>query len=95
MTIDLTDLVDNPRETLNIELKSWLDLSEGVNKANIARHIAALCNNGGGYLVFGFQDDFSVASDRPASLDAYKLEAQVPRACDTRSLKPASMPQKL
>ncbi|WP_113154819.1 helix-turn-helix domain-containing protein [Nitratireductor sp. OM-1] len=71
MTIDLTDLVDSPREALDIELKSWLDLSEGVNKANLARHIAALCNHGGGYLVFGFQDDFSVAPDRPASLDAY------------------------
>lgn len=71
MTIDLTDLVDNPREALDIELKSWLDLSNNVNKANIARHIAALCNHGGGYLVFGFCDDFSVAPERPASLDAY------------------------
>lgn len=71
MTTDLADLVDNPREALDIELKSWLDLSDNVNKANIARHIAALCNHGGGYLVFGFRDDFSVAPDRPASLDAY------------------------
>ncbi|MBL4640163.1 MAG: putative DNA binding domain-containing protein [Kordiimonadaceae bacterium] len=71
MTVDLADLVDNPRETVDIELKSWLDLSDGPNKANIARHIAALCNHGGGYLIFGFQDDFSVALDRPASLGLY------------------------
>lgn len=71
MTTDLADLVDNPRETLDIELKSWLELSNNVNKANIARHIAALCNHGGGYLVFGFQDDFLVDPDRPTLLDAY------------------------
>ncbi len=69
--IDLADLVDNPRETLDIELKSWLDLNDNVNKANVARHIAALCNHGGGYLVFGFRDDLTVDPDRPASLDAY------------------------
>ena len=68
---DLADLVDNPRETLDIELKSWLDLNDKITKANIARHIAAMCNHGGGYLVFGFQDDLSVDPDRPTSLDAY------------------------
>ncbi|HCN73761.1 MAG TPA: ATP-binding protein [Pusillimonas sp.] len=71
MTMDLADIIDNPRETLDIELKSWLDLSDNINKANIARHIAALHNHGGGYLVFGFRDDFSVAPERPASLNAY------------------------
>ncbi len=71
MAIDLADLVDNPREALDIELKSWLNLSDNLNRAKIARHIAALCNHGGGYLIFGFRDDYSVDPDRPASLDAY------------------------
>lgn len=55
--VDLVDLVDNPRETLEIELKEWLDLSEPRNRAAIAKHICALANHGGGYIVFGFSDD--------------------------------------
>ena len=47
MITDLTDLVDNPREALDIELKQWLDLTDNLAKANIARHLAALCNHGG------------------------------------------------
>jgi hypothetical protein len=75
MTIDLTDLVDNPREMLDIELKQWLDLSDNVNRANLARHMGALCNHGGGYLVFGFRDDASIDPNRPASLEAYNHDA--------------------
>ncbi len=75
MTIDLTDLIDNPRETLDIELKQWLDLSDNVNRANLARHMGALCNHGAGYLVFGFCDDASIDPNRPASLRAYSHDA--------------------
>ena len=39
---DLSDLVDNPRETLEIELKQWMDLEDRVNRATVARHLAAL-----------------------------------------------------
>lgn len=75
MITDLTDLVDNPRETLNIELKQWLDLTDNVNRAHLARHMGALCNHGGGYLVFGFCDDASIDPNRPASLQAYSHDA--------------------
>lgn len=44
---DLTDLVDYPRETLDIELKDWIDLGDKVAQAKLARHIAALANHGG------------------------------------------------
>ncbi len=75
MKIDLTDLVDNPRETLDVELKQWLDLNDKLNRAKLARHIAALCNHGGGYLVFGFCDNASIDLNRPASLEAYNHDA--------------------
>ena len=55
--LDLQDLVDNPPENLEIDLKDWIDLTSDVARASIARHIAALANFGGGYLLFGFQDD--------------------------------------
>ncbi|MEI9852806.1 MAG: ATP-binding protein [Sphingomonas sp.] len=71
---DLTDLVDYPRETLDIELKAWIDLSDKVAQAKLARHIAALANHGGGYLVFGFSDDQSAAPERPADLSAYSRD---------------------
>lgn len=51
------DLVDNPIETLHVELKAWLDLTDQVVRAKIARHLAALANHGGGYLVMGIRDD--------------------------------------
>ena len=62
---DLKDYVDNPQETLQVELKSWLDLTGKVTRANIARHICALVNHGGGILVFGFKDDRSVDTSTP------------------------------
>jgi hypothetical protein len=74
MTTDLADLVDDPRETLDVELKQWMDLTDAVNKAKVARHIAALCNHGGGYLIFGFQDDLSVDPGRPSSLEQYNRD---------------------
>lgn len=54
---DLQDLVDRPSEGLECELKEWLDLNDRVVKANLARHIAALANHGGGYILIGFRDD--------------------------------------
>ncbi|WP_220475701.1 helix-turn-helix domain-containing protein [Sphingobium terrigena] len=72
---DLSDLVDFPRETLDVELKGWLDLADRVAQAKLAKHIAALANHGGGYLVFGFQDDESVAPTRPVDLSAYNRDA--------------------
>ena len=74
MASDLNDLIEIPRETLEIELKKWLDLSEPVVRANIARHLAALANYGGGYLVFGFEDDLTREQKRPPSLDSYNRD---------------------
>jgi hypothetical protein len=50
---EIQDLVDNPRELQHMDLKDWIDLSDEVARAKIARHLAALCNHGGGYVVFG------------------------------------------
>lgn len=69
--IDLQDLVDQPRETLNVELKSHLDLSENLHKAGLARHICALANSGGGYVVFGFDNDASPVTPEPEARVRY------------------------
>ena len=72
MDEDLKDLIANPRENETIELKAWLDLDERSHQAKVARHLAALANHGGGYLVFGFNDDLTPDKEnRPQSLDKY------------------------
>lgn len=53
---DLSDLIAGANEDLGVEFKAWMDTSEPEHKAKLARHIAALANHGGGYLVFGVDD---------------------------------------
>ena len=74
MESDLQDLIAVPRETLGIELKAWLDPTDKTVRANIARHVAALANHGGGYMVFGFNDDLSRDQNRPSSLESYNRD---------------------
>lgn len=71
---DLTDIVDYPRETLEIELKEWVDLTDRVVQAKLAKHLAALANHGGGYVLFGFCDDMSIAPSRPAELSHFNRD---------------------
>lgn len=54
---ELQDLVEKPVEREWLELKSWVDLSDPGARASTARHLAAISNYGGGYLVFGFNKD--------------------------------------
>jgi hypothetical protein len=43
-------------------------------KAKIARHIAALANHGGGYLVFGFRDDRAPNPSPPFQLESFSRD---------------------
>jgi hypothetical protein len=63
--LELRELVDSPTETLEVEYKSWLNLEDGESRADVARHIAALANHGGGRIVFGFTDDMAFAGPNP------------------------------
>ena len=57
MTVsDLADLIAGGNENLGVEFKAWMDTSDVEVRAKLARHIAALANQGGGYLVFGVDD---------------------------------------
>lgn len=53
---DLVELITDANEDLAVEYKAWMDTSTPVARAKLARHIAALANHGGGYLVFGVDD---------------------------------------
>jgi predicted HTH transcriptional regulator len=53
---DLAALVTAKSEALEVEYKSWIDTSVAETSAKLARHLAALSNHGGGYLIFGVDD---------------------------------------
>ena len=74
MRSNFEDIIEFPEETPQNEYKSWIDLDDPIVRANIARHLAALANHEGGHLVFGFQDDLSLTSDRPSSLHKYNRD---------------------
>jgi hypothetical protein len=59
-TSDLAALVTAKSEALEIEYKSWVDTSVAETRAKLARHLAALSNHGGGYLIFGVDDKTKV-----------------------------------
>ncbi len=68
--LELQELVDSPNESLEVEIKSWLALESNACRADVARHIAALANHGGGRMVFGFNDDMTYAGPNPTPLPA-------------------------
>ena len=68
---ELRELVDTPRERLDVEYKAWMDLRDGSVRAKVARHLCALANHGGGHLVFGINDDMTPSGARPVSGSPY------------------------
>ncbi|WP_420383226.1 helix-turn-helix domain-containing protein [Novosphingobium sp.] len=59
---DLASLVDTPEEILTVEYKAKIDIDDNVSRAKLAKHLAALCNYGGGHVVLGFDDNLIPAS---------------------------------
>jgi Schlafen, AlbA_2 len=66
-TSDLSVLIAAKSEALEVEYKAWMDTSLPEIRAKIARHLAALANHGGGYLIFGV-DDVTKAPQGPTTL---------------------------
>ncbi len=92
----LKALVDDPNETLEVEYKEWLDLSDAGVRADLARHIAALANYGGGSIVFGFTDvmQFAGQNQFPSPACDRDLVASIVRKyleptfqCDLREVR--------
>lgn len=74
----LGDLLVDPREALDLELKNWLDLQgDRHHKAILAKAAMALANHGGGFILLGFEDgpDGVVEADnRPDAMTAYSQD---------------------
>ena len=58
--VKFDDLLANPRESLGVEIKQWLDPTRDEGKAKIAKACMALRNNDGGILAIGIKNDGSV-----------------------------------
>lgn len=85
----LSELLDNPREDLHIEIKGWLDLrSCDSHQAILAKAVMAIANFGGGYIILGMQEKdgkFVEADDRPADFKDYTqdlINGKIERYCD-------------
>ena len=73
----LRDLVELPRESLEIEIKGWLKLSNNHDKANLAHAILALANYGGGYIVIGFEEkngQWEPSESSPENLELFSQD---------------------
>ena len=68
---ELQELVDVPRERLDVEYKAWPDLKDNEARAKLARHLCALANHGSGFVVFGINDDMTDAGPPPAGAGPY------------------------
>lgn len=68
--MDLNEFLQNPRESLNIELKSWIDPNTPEGKSKIIKTAIALRNFNGGYLGIGISDKgIPLVDETPNNLD--------------------------
>ena len=72
----IQELLRQPAESLEVEIKNWLNLNEKEKKADLAKELIALANHGGGYIIFGFDEtngQFS-QSQRPEDITSYNQD---------------------
>lgn len=73
----LSDFLIEPQESLEVEIKRWLNLSDSEHKANLAKAILAIANHGGGIIIIGFEEKESVyvpSEPRPLDLNLYNQD---------------------
>ncbi len=54
--MNIQELIEQPQESLSVELKAWIDPETPEGKSKIVGAAIALRNYGGGYLLIGFDD---------------------------------------
>ena len=65
--MDLQSLIDQPRERLEVEYKSWWDLEDRRKQEALAKALMAMANHGGGYVVLGMAESGAVITSVPPS----------------------------
>ena len=73
------DWLLSPAESLDFEVKGWLDMEDAESQGLVAKALIALENHGGGFLLFGYTEnlDKKLVPDgpRPISLKPYSTDA--------------------
>jgi predicted HTH transcriptional regulator len=74
----LSDLLVDPRERLDFEVKNWLDLQvSNEDKATFAKAVLALANHGGGFIALGLVETdngiIEAEGDLPRSMGTGKI----------------------
>ena len=67
--LHLERLIVYPREDLDAEYKSWLNLRMDKDRATLAKATIALANHGGGFIVIGFEERNGTLQSTPCPLD--------------------------
>ena len=70
--LNLVGLLSNPRERLDVEIKSWLDLSDNRHRAKLAQAAIALANHGGGIIILGMKEGKSQTSGYVSEKSKYE-----------------------
>lgn len=78
--LQLAGMLIDPKESMEVEIKGWLDLSSKEHAGTLAKAAIALANHGGGSIILGFDEDmatarFVPASGRPSDLRMYGQDA--------------------
>lgn len=74
----LEDFLHEPMETLDVELKGWIDPTNDIDKAKIAKAILAHANSGGGFIVIGcdqIESKYELLEDNANYLGKYDHDA--------------------
>ncbi|ESS72076.1 hypothetical protein MGMO_73c00150 [Methyloglobulus morosus KoM1] len=73
------DWLISPNESLDFEVKQWLDMTNRESHEIVAKALIALENHGGGFLLFGYKEDVTKKlvpdTTRPASMEPYLTDA--------------------
>ena len=73
------DWLVSPAESLDFEVKGWLDMEDPEAQGLVAKALIALENHGGGFLLFGYTEDADKKlvpdGPRPASLKPYLTDS--------------------
>ncbi|HET6182685.1 MAG TPA: hypothetical protein VFA03_03715 [Acetobacteraceae bacterium] len=94
----LQEAIDLPGRSLAIEYKSWRNLRNPEDQAELAADIAALANLGGGAIIFGFNEEtlapadlhpIRTAPDRAALDSILRVFLDPPPVCEILSLRAA------